>query len=201
VRGGSRRAFGLSVLLGAPVFAALQLLETLGASSAIERLTSTGNSGRLQALQRMLEAGMASPIVGNGIYGANASENSLLLGFAGFGVGMVALLLALMYATGRACWNLRVSPSGTRTRRSLANAFVAFYAMCFFISLFEGILLARFRESLVLLVLVNGAVAALLRTRVAHAALQRSRRRRRIRAVVRHPIPAVRDVASHAVAR
>jgi fumarate reductase subunit D len=162
VRGSSRGALTSAALLAVPTLVVLQLVPGAGAAAPVERLTSTADSGRIQALQRMLQAGLASPIVGNGIVDADASENSLLLGFAAFGLGMVALLLALIYASWRACRRLKARAAGTRTLRSLADAFLAFYAMCFFISLFEGILLARFRESLVLLVIINGAVAALL---------------------------------------
>lgn len=201
IRGSSRRALVSAALLVGPALIVVQLVQTFGAGAPVERLISTGDSGRIQALQRMLQAGLSSPVVGNGIVDANASENSLLLGFAAFGVGMVGLLLALMYSTGRACWRLRARAAGSRTVSSLANAFFAFYVMCFVISLFEGILLGRFRESLVLLVLVNGAVAALLPAHRTTLVRRRSLGASRNRRLVAQVVPDGGNLTGHAIAR
>src|SRR5262249_42468376 len=117
-----------------------------GLGEAATRLASAHDSGRADALARMVAAGLAHPIFGDGISDAGASENSYLLAFAAFGVGMVVLVMLLVVVSIRECIRVWREAKKGPGLRGVADVIVAFNIMYFTIAMFEGIIMARVRE-------------------------------------------------------
>jgi hypothetical protein len=173
-----RRRMGPKLLLiGSGVGLAYFLSSWMGGwglEDAATRLASVHDSGRQDALARMVATGLAHPIFGDGISDAGASENSYLLAFAAFGMGMVMLVILLLAVSVREC--IRVSREATKDPglRGFADVIVAFNAMYFTIAMFEGIIMARVREALVWMIAFSALSMAVRR-----ASLSRGRDRHR----------------------
>jgi hypothetical protein len=147
-----------------------------GLEDAAVRLASMHDSGRSDALARMIDTGIAHPLLGDGIYDAGASENSYILAFAAFGIGMVVLVVLLVGVSAREC--LRVARGAKRYRglSGFGDLIIAFNLMYFTIAMFEGIILARVREALVWMIVFSALSAAVKRASVgARGAVRRGR--------------------------
>lgn len=139
-----------------------KVLLSLNIDLGLERLTLTTNT-REQAWATLLQSGLSSPIIGVGLKDAGDTENSYLLGFAGYGVGMVALICLLMFACLiqslrllKRRWSL---PTADRT---LIDLIIGMETMYFAGAVFEGYVMARVGPPLMFLLIFSGMGSALI---------------------------------------
>ena len=149
-------AIALTVAVG------FNILQSLNIDLGLERLTSTANT-RAVAWATLLRSGLDSPIVGVGIGSAGDTENSYLLGFASYGIGMLALIGLLIFACMiqslrllRRRWSL---PPDDRT---LIDLIIGIQVMYFAGAVFEGYIMARVGSPLMFLLIFSGMGAALI---------------------------------------
>src|SRR5438093_7691628 len=164
------------------------LVADYGLSDVAARLTSTDDSGRWERLDIMLRDGLAHPMFGTGIYDVRASENSYLLAFAAFGLGMLLLVFLLLAVSAWGCMALARASGRVLQYRAVVDLVIAFNVMYFVIALFEGIILARVREAVVFMLIFSSLSAALRRDYAARAGPPRTASRpSRIAAFARRP--------------
>lgn len=132
------------------------------ASTVFDRFGS-GQDTRTGVWTRMIEAARQSPLIGSGIAGAGASENSWLYGFAAYGVGMLLLSLVLtvlglhqVFGAAKRRWGL---PTEQQTPLDLSAGLVLAY---FGGAFFEGFFAARVSPNLVFMMIFSGVLARLL---------------------------------------
>ena len=152
----SSRSFPLAGAVG------FKVLQSLNVDLGLERLTSTANTHEV-AWATLLQSGLSSPIVGVGIRSAGDTENSYLLAFAGYGIGMVALLGLLMFACMiqsirlfRRRWAL---PPIDRT---LIDLIIGVEVMYFAGAVFEGYIMARVGPPLMFMLIFSSMGTALI---------------------------------------
>lgn len=156
---------GKVVFLAPVVGLVLWILVSLMQSAGIElsqRVVSTENT-RAEVWGRLFESGLSSPIIGVGQGKDLGSENSYLLGFAAYGIGMLALIMLFV---GMIAW---ISVKLLRAKKVLPASYGpyvdvchAYFAAYVFGSIFEGYILARVASNLVMLLLFAGLAARLL---------------------------------------
>ncbi len=142
-----RRLGNMILLLPVGALIAYPIFVFLSPDEDIELATSRlfeGGDTRTLSWQAMLETGMENPLIGVGVEDAGASENSFLLAFAGYGIGMVMLTMALAAVSAWVvlqAWRVRkrVWPED----RPLVDLIIAHNAMYLGSSMFEGIMLTR----------------------------------------------------------
>jgi hypothetical protein len=180
---GSRGSFGMfvigasavfygragRVILLLPVFAlvaygAYSLVNSANIELGAGRLLSTQNT-RADPWGALARAGLENPITGVGIEKAEASENSYLLGFASFGVGMLLLLLIVTAVAGIQCWRLfRLRKAGLPRRVvSLIDLCLGQNALYFAGAIFEGYMNGRVSYHLVTLLMFAAVGTFILR--------------------------------------
>jgi hypothetical protein len=189
---GSRTALGMGVIgvtgvlyaragraiLFLPVVAlvasvAVKLLAYAGVSAfGFGRLVDTTNT-RAEAWSSLLQQGMASPIIGSGIESTNKSENGFLYGFAAYGMGMVFLTVILVSVSGFMCLQLLTKRNQLpRQYRSLADFLIAYIAVYFAGSVFEGYMMARVAANLSFFVIFTSMAAVLIKIADAYGAAE-----------------------------
>lgn len=148
-------------VLGLVLWLLVSVLQGLGIELS-DRVTSTENT-RSAVWQRLLSSGLSNPIIGVGQGEDLGSENSFLLGFAAYGIGMLAIILAFAGMIGWMSVKLlrakRVLPAGYGPYIDICHGYFAAYL---FGSIFEGYILARVASNLVLMLLFAGLAARLL---------------------------------------
>jgi hypothetical protein len=139
-----------------------KVLQSLNVDLGLWRLTSTENT-REQAWATLLQSGLSSPIIGVGLRDAGDTENSYLLAFAGYGIGMVALVFTLMFAcfvqSLRLIRRRKFLPPADRT---LADLIIGVEIMYFAGAMFEGYVMARVGPPLMFLLIFSSMGAALI---------------------------------------
>lgn len=158
------RAGRAILLMPAAAFMAFLIFKLLLASTVdlgLERLTSTDNT-RDAAWATMIRSGLSSPLVGVGVQNAGDTENSYLFAFAAYGIGMVALLGAMMAGGGIVVLQVFRSRSNIpKEHRTLADLTMAYIAMYFAAAMFEGFIMARVSPSLVFLFMFGSMAVAI----------------------------------------
>jgi len=163
---------GRAVLL-LPVFAAIFfLIYKLAGAANIEinpeRLTSLSNT-RAAPWASLLASGLANPVVGAGPEGIEGSENSYLLGFASYGVGMLLLILAFVVVVVVQCTRLWWARRGaSRDDAAVIDLVLGQQAMYMAGSIFEGYINSRVGSNLVIIIIMGA---------MGHYMLQRARDR------------------------
>jgi O-antigen ligase len=100
------------------------------------------------------------------------SENTYLKALATYGIGMLFLTLVMVLVSARLMWRLfRLRRWLDPDRQALVDMIIAFNAMYFAASLFEGVMDARVSSYLVLMLILSAMVANLLRQEAESAAL------------------------------
>jgi hypothetical protein len=132
------------------------------ASTVIDRFGSSEDT-RTFAWLRMIDAARESPLIGVGLAGAGASENSWLYGFAAYGAGMLLLSLVLtvfgiaqVTKAIRRRWGL---PVEQQSALDLSAGLVVAY---FGGAMFEGFFAARVSPNLVFVMIFSGVLARFL---------------------------------------
>lgn len=157
------RAALLAPVLAATV-AALWWFATsvLDVDLGLKRLTSVEDT-RTFAWTLLWEAGKSNPIFGVGSDDLRASENSLLYGFASYGIGMVILILLLgAVSFVQVVRLLRIQRHLNPFRRRLAHLCISFNAMYFVGAIFEGYIVARISVLTVYMLVFAGITTRLL---------------------------------------
>lgn len=140
----------------------LDLLRGMRFGGGFERFTSTENT-RAEPWKILWDKGMESPLVGVGVDEALFAENSYLLGFASYGVGMVFLLLILVLVSGAIMMRLGLLRwRAPKAQRALIDLILGFNAMLFLGGIFEGYLVARVAPQVVLLYMFGAMTARLI---------------------------------------
>ncbi len=155
----------LFVLPVVAVFAyiALQLLLSAGAeSTSFSRLGSLENT-RAHAWLLLFQNGINNPFIGVGLAGAQESENSYLLGFAAYGLGMVVLLGFLLIVSAVQGFQLFRLRRMLGPAAPLADLVLAFYLVYFLGALVEGYIMARVSASLVFFLFFSALGVQLIR--------------------------------------
>ena len=189
---GSRTALGMAVIgvtgvlysragraiLFLPVVAmfaaaAIKVLEFAGVTAfGFGRLVTTTNT-RDQAWSSLLRDGLSNPLLGTGIESTSKSENGYLYGFAAYGLGMVFLIMILCCVSGYLCLQLlskrKLLP---REYRSLADFVIAYFAVYFAGSVFEGFMMARVAANLSFFIIFASMGAYLVRLADAYGAAE-----------------------------
>lgn len=143
--------------VAALLFVALSFLsDELQIQSNLERLTSMQNT-RGGVWEAQMGAIAESPLIGVGWHDTGGSESSWLGGFAGYGLGMFLLLVAMLVWSMWRCATLwiRRFRVPVETRR-LIDIYISWNAMYFTAATFEGIMLGRSSTSMVLLLMFAG---------------------------------------------
>lgn len=156
------RAVFLLPLAAAGVYGMLQLIESMGISLGLERLTS-GLDTRTDAWRMLLEDAMNAPLFGGGGAAARKVENSFLLGMVIYGVFMLALILLLMVINGVQCLrllNLRRRAPGNVQR--LIDVIIAYNLIYFMGAFFEWIVLSRVDGNFVFIMAFGAMTTRLL---------------------------------------
>ena len=139
-----------------------KVFQSLGIDLGIERLASTANT-RDEAWGKLFQAGLESPIIGVGVGSAGDTENSYLLAFASYGIGMVALVcllaLACMVQSLRLLKRRWALPPSDRT---LIDLIISIQLMYFAGAVFEGYILARVGAPLMFLLIFSSMGSALI---------------------------------------
>lgn len=156
---------------GILTFALALLSGELQIGANLERLTSTENT-RGAGLARLVESIAANPWIGQGWDDLAATENSFLAGFAGYGIAMALLLLAFTFVgVGFAIKLWMARSSMLPKQRAIAELVVAFIALYFVGSNFEGYLLGRSSTAQTMMVFFGAIGVWLLRAGNAQDAL------------------------------
>lgn len=157
---------GRAILLLPPAalaaYGVFRVVAAFAGSDVVSRLVSTQDT-RSTRWAQLIDTGLKNPLFGMGLDEAAASENSLLLAFGAYGIGMVALVLVLMLVSAvqsvkliRLRW--RIDPTG----RAFIDLILGFYAMYFVGSLLEGYVLARVAPALVCMLIFAAISTRLL---------------------------------------
>lgn len=119
------------------------LAKELQIGSNLERLVSTENT-RTAVWARQLANIADKPLVGVGWKDSGGSESSWLGGFAGYGVGMFLLMVALLAYSVWMCMRFQLRRRQFPVEsRPLIDLFCSWNAMYFTVATFEGIMLGR----------------------------------------------------------
>ncbi len=119
------------------------LAKELQIGANLERLVSTENTRSAVWARQLANIG-ASPLVGVGWKDSGGSESSWLGGFAGYGVGMFLLMVALLAYSVWLCLRFQLRRRQFPAEsRPLIDLFCSWNAMYFTVATFEGIMLGR----------------------------------------------------------
>ncbi|MCC6321830.1 MAG: O-antigen ligase family protein [Phycisphaerales bacterium] len=119
------------------------LSDELQIANNLERLTSTENT-REGVWNRQLQVIMESPLVGVGWKETGASESSYLAGWASYGALMMLLMTGFLLFSMWKCARVTLMRGRLpKEQRPLVDMFVAYNAMYFASSFFEGHIMAR----------------------------------------------------------
>jgi hypothetical protein len=160
------RRFGRAVFLVpivvAAAYGAFVLAGMANVDLGADRLTSFQDT-RSAVWARLLQTGMNNVLVGVGRTNLDASENSFLYGFAGYGLGMLALQVLLVLVTAFQMYRLwqlrnRIPPQ----YRGFVELLLGFNAAYFAGAMFEGYMLARIGLTMLLMFLFAGAATRLI---------------------------------------
>lgn len=133
------------------LFLALKIAGAANIEVSPDRLTSLTNT-RAGAWASLFQTGLSYPVFGHGPEDIEGSENSLLLGFASYGAGMLLIILILIGASIVQCfklWNIR--RYATRDDAALIDLVLGQHAMYLAGSIFEGYMNARINSNLVMI--------------------------------------------------
>lgn len=150
---------------------AVKLLAFAGVTAfGFGRLVETTNT-RGEAWSSLLMQGLENPVIGTGIESTAKSENGFLYGFAAYGIGMVLLTVILVAVSGLLCLRLlskrHLLP---REYRSLADFLIAYIAVYFAGSIFEGYMMARVAANLTFFIIFSSMAACLVKFADAYGA-------------------------------
>lgn len=161
------RTIMLLPILAVTLFGMLKLADAVGIRLGTERLM-TFTDTRSEGWARMLAAGLSSPLIGVGTENAEASENSFLLGFASFGLGMLVLMLLLLAVSARQTLRLLA------LRRRIDRASIPLVDFCigqqvvyFAGAIFEGFMHSRVGSHLLFMLVFSQMGAYLLQSQYA----------------------------------
>ena len=148
-------------LAGFAVYVGLYVANAVGIELPLSRFLSTENT-RSVAWAILVEQFQASPIVGNGLEGAEKSENSYFYGAASYGIGMLILLvLFTVYSVWnmlRLYWRTRPYPS----LYALVDLIISIHVMYFAGAFFEGYMISRVAAPLTIIVVAAGLGGVIL---------------------------------------
>ncbi len=159
------RALILVPVAGVVMWALYGLSDALQIGANLDRFAS-GDDTRGWVWQSQIQTALQNPIIGAGWHEAGGSESSYLGGFAGYGFGMLLLMLALVFTT---LWGgfqlLMARRHASPHLRSLIDLYNAFMLMFFAAAAFEGFILARSATTSVMFLLFAG-IGKFLQTEV-----------------------------------
>lgn len=139
------------------------VINTLGIDVNVNRLTSSENTRRI-AWSELYQTGMSHLWVGAGTSGNERSENSILYGFASFGVLMLISLVFVLISTLALCFKLfLISRSWSKEYRCYADISIAMLVMYVAGAVFEGYMIARIHSSLWFFMVISGLAVACIR--------------------------------------
>ncbi|QOJ00144.1 MAG: hypothetical protein HRU70_06445 [Phycisphaeraceae bacterium] len=140
----------LAPLLAIPLLIAYQIFLSLGLSvDAVERLASTQNT-RESSWRILLEDAFANPVLGTGMAGTRANENSYLIAFGAYGFLCGVLVFALVgVSVAYLLKFVRYRSSVPRERRPLVDLILGFNAMFFAGAMFEWFIISRLESMLI----------------------------------------------------
>ena len=139
-----------------------KILEVLGIEVGFARLASTENT-RASAWNTLYQRGLDSPVIGNGVQGAGDSENGYLYGFASYGVGMILLIFTLIAISAFTSLKLWARRKYLPVQyKALADMLIAYNAVYFGGSFFEGYMMARVAANLTFFMIFAGMASALI---------------------------------------
>lgn len=161
------RTVVLLPILALTLFGMLKLADAAGIRLGAERLM-TFTDTRSEGWARMLAAGLSSPLIGVGTENAEASENSFLLGFASFGLGMLMLMLILLAVAARQTFRLlALRRRIDRTRVPLVDFCIGQQVVYFAGAVFEGFMHSRVGSHLLFMLVFSQMGAYLLQSQYA----------------------------------
>ena len=145
-------------------YGAYSIFLSSGVELSFDRLTSKSDT-RGQAWGIMIRDFLASPVIGRGTTDeAEVSENSYLFGLSSYGAGMGILMLCFVIASGLSCLGLfrRRFSVNPETRR-IIDLIIAFHAMYFAGTLFEGYIVSRVNQMVPLFFIFSSMASTLSR--------------------------------------
>ena len=118
--------------------------------------------GRSAARATLINQFQASPLLGNGVEGAEKSENSYFYGAAAYGIGMLVLLVAFtlysVWSVLRLYWRTRSYPN----LHSVVDLIIAIHVMYFAGAFFEGYMISRVSAPLTIIIVAVSMSGAIL---------------------------------------
>jgi hypothetical protein len=148
-------------LAGFAVYVGFSAASAVGIELPLARFLSTENT-RSAAWATLIQQFEASPLLGNGVEGAEKSENSYFYGAAAYGVGMLVLLIVFtvysVWNVLRLYWRTRAYPS----LHSVVDLIIAIHVMYFAGAFFEGYMISRVSAPLVIIVVAVSMASAIL---------------------------------------
>lgn len=156
-----RAVFGVPVL-ALTVWGLVTLAAMLGVELPFERLVSGGNTRR-DAWRVLWNVAMAYPVAGAGQIEDMNTENSLLLGFAAYGIVMLGLVAAMLLS----CFYISFKLFFGRSRllkeyRPFVDIVVGYNAAYVVGSMFEGYVISRISTHFVLMLMMSALGSSLL---------------------------------------
>lgn len=156
------RAVFILPVLGGALYGLVQGAVALGVDLGLQRLVSTANTRDI-VFQTLLADGLSSPLLGVGIRETRGSENSYLLGFAAYGIGMVFVVLLLLFVSVVVCvkvFSARSQLEGWKKR--MCDLILGFNAMFFIGAFFEGFLMARVSPQVIFIMLLSAIASRMI---------------------------------------
>ncbi|MDX2016141.1 MAG: hypothetical protein SFY95_00715 [Planctomycetota bacterium] len=156
------RAVFILPVLGGAVYGLVQGAIALGIDLGLERLVSTTNTRDI-VFKTLLADGLSSPLLGVGIKETRGSENSYLLAFAAYGVGMVLMVVLLMFVSLIICIKVFSARSQLEGwRKYLCDLVLGFNAMFFIGAFFEGYIMARVAPQVIYIMLFSAIASRMI---------------------------------------
>ena len=144
-------AIFVAPIIGLLGVAGLSAAESLGVELGLDRFTSTEDT-RSGAWLGLWTAAQDSPIIGKPMDEISGSENSLLNGFASYGVGMLILLLVFMLISAFTMLTLfRLRKRVPKKHRQIVDVIMGYNAAYFAGAMFEGYMVSRVAFSMLLI--------------------------------------------------
>ncbi|MFG0329526.1 MAG: O-antigen ligase family protein [Phycisphaerales bacterium] len=156
--------------LAAAMLIVWQFVTVSNIEMGLDRLVSTDNT-RANAWAKLWSIGWTSPVFGVGAEEAGDSENSILLGFAAYGIFMVVLVFMLFGAMAFQWFQLLAARRSLGDAAPFADLALAYPPMYFIGSMFEGFVVARVNVHIILLIVFSSIAGALIRYARSGAAL------------------------------
>lgn len=166
-----RAVFALPVLAVA-VFGLVSAAATMGVELPFERLLAGGNT-RSDAWQALWSIATSHPLLGAGQGEDMSTENSILLGFAAYGIVMLGLVVLMLASCFWICYKLFFGRGRLlKEYRPFVDIVVGYNAAYVVGSMFEGYIISRVSTNFVLMLMFAAIGSSLLHWKTSGAILE-----------------------------